>query len=298
MKSSEANKASETIRDDLAKMAHDLRTPLNAIIGFSQMLMLNEQDATKLRQLEAIHQAGEKLLNMINGIVNPTGKIAEQPEHPDKTELNISAVHFSAADIIVADSAKNNRELISTFLESWPLTVREAQNGQQLLDMVHKKKPDLILTGIKMPVLDGYQATIRLKEAPNTQDIPIIAVTALSPEQREGTINTVFDDCLIKPFNLPDLVSAMMKVLPYKQEVTDNQSVRSDKTLTREALTVLPEPLRQQMYKSIVIGDFTHLRTLIEQIDSKHEAIANGLLVLAEQYDQAQLQTLFAEEEQ
>ncbi len=284
-------------RQQFAKLAHDLRTPLNTVIGFSQLLLLKEEDVDKLHHLKAIHQAGETLLTMINDIMQPAGEAAHA-ESAKSTEFNVNTVHFSAADIIVADNSENNRELLVTILQSWPFTVREAQHGQQLLDKVHEHTPDLILTGIKMPVLDGYQAATRLKAAPETQSIPIIAVTALAQDQSgEQAGSKVFDDYLIKPFSQSELVEAMMKILPYEQEAGDQPVAAPDTSLTREALQTLPEPLRQKMYRAVVIGDFSQLRTLIDQIDVGQKVVADGLLTLAEQYDQTQLQELFADQQ-
>lgn len=65
---------SESRARQLSRRSHDLRTPLNTIIGFSQMLLLKETDSSKRQQLEAIHQAGEKLLTLIEQQTTPDVK--------------------------------------------------------------------------------------------------------------------------------------------------------------------------------------------------------------------------------
>ncbi len=282
-------------RHNLAKLAHDLRTPLNTVIGFSQLLILKEQDHEKQRHLKAIQQAGETLLNMINDVIKPEASI-EHEKTVDTSDFNVNNVSFLAADIIVADYSENNRELLVTILENWPITVRKAENGQQVLDMVQERIPDLIMTGIQMPILDGYQTASRLKSHEQTKHIPIIAVPALSPNKKlPHPESKMFDDYLIKPFNLSELVEAMMKILPYEFKPHQQPIVTSTSDLDKEALLKLPESLREEMHHSVVIGDFSQLRVLISRIDPHHKELVEGLLRLAEEYDQSRLQELFVD---
>ncbi len=280
---------------NLAKLAHDLRTPLNTVIGFSQLLIIEEQDLEKQRQLKAIQQAGETLLKMINDVMKTVDSV-EHENSIESSDFNVNNVSFLAANIIVADSSENNRKLLVAILEHWPITVREAENGQQVVDMVAECAPDLIMTGIQMPILDGYQTASRLKSNPLTKHIPIIAVTALSPDKNSQYAESeVFDDYLIKPFNLSELVEAMMKILPYEFQLNQQPITAKKSDLSREALLELPQNLREEMHHSVVIGDFSQLRTLITRIDPRHQALIEGLLALAEEYDQTRLQELFAD---
>jgi len=291
----EQNSIIETHRHNLAKLAHDLRTPLNTVIGFSQLLILKEQDVEKQKHLKAIQQAGETLLNMINEVMKPVDSV-EQETHTDSSDVNVNNVIFLAADIIVADYSKSNRELLVSILDNWPITIRRAENGQQVLDMVQKRVPDLVMTGIQMPILDGYQMASRLKSNQKTKQIPIIAVTALPPDKNnQNQESKVFDGYLIKPFNLSELVEAMMKILPYKLELHEQPAVVSATHVTKDALLELPESLREEMHHSVVIGDFSQLRALIGCIDPERKELIEGLLTLADDYDQSCLQELFAD---
>ena len=78
----------------------------------------------------------------------------------------------------------------------------EAENGEQAVAMVAQRRPDLILMDIQLPILDGYEATRRIKADPALQSIPIIAVTsfALSGDQRKARAAGC-NDFVSKPFS-------------------------------------------------------------------------------------------------
>ena len=92
----------------------------------------------------------------------------------------------------------------------------EAENGEHALAAVAKQRPDLILMDIQMPVLDGYEATRRIKADPTFRDIPIIVVTsyALSGGDELKARATGCDDFVPKPFSPRQLLARIRKLLP------------------------------------------------------------------------------------
>ena len=109
------------------------------------------------------------------------------------------------------DSRKILRDLLST--AAYEMT--EAENGEQALAAVAKQRPDLILMDIQMPVLDGYEATRRIKADPAFRDIPIIVVTsyALSGDEVKARAAGC-DDFVPKPFSPRQLLARIRKLLP------------------------------------------------------------------------------------
>jgi CheY-like chemotaxis protein len=87
------------------------------------------------------------------------------------------------------------------------LEVAVARNGEQGVAMAASVRPDLILMDLDLPVLDGWEATRRLKAAPETRAIPIIALSAHAMEgDRARAIAAGCDDYDTKPFDLPRLL--------------------------------------------------------------------------------------------
>jgi two-component system, cell cycle response regulator DivK len=86
--------------------------------------------------------------------------------------------------ILVVEDQPDNRQIIRDMLAPTDYEITEAENGEQALTAIAKQRPDLILMDIQLPIMDGYEATRRIKADASLRAIPIIAVTsyALSGE--------------------------------------------------------------------------------------------------------------------
>jgi two-component system, cell cycle response regulator DivK len=80
--------------------------------------------------------------------------------------------------ILVVEDQEDSRKILRDLLTSADYEMTEVVNGEQALAAVAKQRPDLILMDIQMPVLDGYEATRRIKADPALRDVPIIVVTS------------------------------------------------------------------------------------------------------------------------
>ena len=91
----------------------------------------------------------------------------------------------------------------------------EAENGQQAIDAVAKQRPDLILMDIQLPIMDGYEATRRIKGNPATKDIPIIVVTSYALSGDEGKARDAGCDAYVtKPYSPRQLLAKIREYLP------------------------------------------------------------------------------------
>jgi len=79
--------------------------------------------------------------------------------------------------VLVADDFADNRELYATTFAAAGYQVEQAENGQEALDIIGRRRPAVVVMDLSMPVLDGWEATKRIKADPATRDIVIIAVT-------------------------------------------------------------------------------------------------------------------------
>jgi CheY-like chemotaxis protein len=125
-------------------------------------------------------------------------------------------VTFDSSTILVVDDVTFNRELAKSFLGSFNLKVIEARNGQEGVSMARLYRPDLILMDLRMPEMNGFQATELLKQNPETRDIVCIAFTASSMRHDEETIHKLFDGFLFKPITRNELIDCLMKFLPHQ----------------------------------------------------------------------------------
>ena len=110
--------------------------------------------------------------------------------------------------ILVVEDQEDNRQILRDLLGATNYEMVEAENGQQAIDAVAKKKPDLILMDIQLPVMDGYEATRRIKANPDWKAIPIIVVTsyALSGDAEKARAAGC-DDYVTKPYSPRQLLS-------------------------------------------------------------------------------------------
>ena len=116
--------------------------------------------------------------------------------------------------ILVVEDQEDNRQILRDLLGSADYEMVEAENGQEALDAVAKKKPDLILMDIQLPIMDGYEATRRIKANPDWKSIPIIVVTsyALSGDAEKARVAGC-DDYVTKPYSPRQLLAKIGEYL-------------------------------------------------------------------------------------
>jgi CheY-like chemotaxis protein len=118
------------------------------------------------------------------------------------------------AKILLVEDNEMNRDMLSRRLERKGHQILIAVDGAQGVEMAHAEVPDLILMDMSLPVLDGWEATRKLKAAPATQTIPIIALTAHAMAgDREKCMEAGCDDYDTKPVEFPRLLSKIQAFL-------------------------------------------------------------------------------------
>lgn len=116
--------------------------------------------------------------------------------------------------ILLVEDNEMNRDMLSRRLERRGYTVVLALDGQSGVDMASSVSPDLILMDMSLPVLDGWEATRRLKAEPATRDIPVIALTAHAmSSDRPKAMEAGCDDYDTKPIDLPRLLGKITALL-------------------------------------------------------------------------------------
>lgn len=127
--------------------------------------------------------------------------------------------------ILFADDDLINREIGKTLLDSVGLRITAVNNGLAAVNQAKQIKFDLVLLDIQMPVMDGIEATRKIRQLPGYESLPIIAVTANAfPEDRLKCIEAGMNDFLPKPV-LPETLFALLgKYLPHTPEAARQQS--------------------------------------------------------------------------
>jgi two-component system cell cycle response regulator DivK len=115
--------------------------------------------------------------------------------------------------ILLVEDNEMNRDMLSRRLIKKGYEVVMALDGEQALEMARAEAPDLILMDISLPGLDGWEATRRLKAMPETQAIPIIALTAHAMAgDREKCLEAGCNDYDTKPVEFPRLLGKIQEL--------------------------------------------------------------------------------------
>ncbi len=118
------------------------------------------------------------------------------------------------AKILLVEDNEMNRDMLSRRLERKGFQVVMAVDGQQGLDMVASETPDLILMDMDLPIIDGWEATRRVKAGEGTRGIPVIALTAHAMMgDRDKAMAAGCDDYDTKPIDFPRLLGKIETLL-------------------------------------------------------------------------------------
>jgi signal transduction histidine kinase/DNA-binding response OmpR family regulator len=200
--------------------------------------------------------------------------------------------------ILIVDDRWDNRQLLIRLLSPLGFELLEATNGQQAIEIWENCSPHIILMDMRMPVMDGYEATKRIKATTKGQATAIVAVTASSfEEQRAIILSTGCDDFIRKPFRDADIFDALRKHLGvsfvYDEPAASPTSTQTDtNAITLDAIAALPTNLVANLHQATIDGDKDLMLALIDQIHSSNQPLANALTALVNKFRYKQLLTL------
>jgi two-component system, NarL family, sensor histidine kinase EvgS len=159
------------------------------------------------------------LLEQSGGVFN-----CVQQTHPGHNLLKASAlsnykritmtIRFKKSRILIVDDSIFIRDLIKSFYDEYGFDLIEAVNGREAVEMARSCIPDLILLDIHMPVMDGYESAVILKNDEAVKHIPILVVTGQEQGEVTELSRGMCDGYLGKPFYKADLIESTLQYLP------------------------------------------------------------------------------------
>jgi two-component system sensor histidine kinase EvgS len=128
-----------------------------------------------------------------------------------------AGIRFGKARLLIIDDVQHNRNYLRDALKDTSIETFEADDGVRGLDMARSLKPDLIISDIRMPGMNGYELLEKIKQDPSIRHIPVIAYSAsVLQSQQAALLNSAFSGLLIKPVKLQELYNELKKFLPYE----------------------------------------------------------------------------------
>lgn len=184
--------------------------------------------------------------------------------------------------ILVAEDHWTNRRLLVKLLTSLGFEVQEAENGQQAVSLWQSWQPHLILMDMRMPVIDGYEATRQIKTAVSGPATVIIALTASAfEEDRAAILACGCEDFVRKPFQEQVLLEKMGEHLGvrylYQEELPSPPTSVVSVNLTPAMLSVMPLSWITALHQAALRTDEPQIFQLLNQIPEAHQLIALAL---------------------
>ena len=200
-----------------------------------------------------------------------------------------------APRILVVEDAADSRLLATSLLTQADFTVCEAAHGEEAVAQFQSWRPDLILMDMRLPVLDGFAATRRIRALPGGAAVKIVALTAGDfKEQRAAILDCGCDAILAKPLRAQDMFASLGRLLGlrYRHAAIDDVQ-EAIPQLTAGMLTSLPEALRQALHAAATELDIRATEAVIAQIAGVDRPLAAGLKTLADNYHFSEILALF-----
>ncbi len=192
--------------------------------------------------------------------------------------------------ILVADDQATNRELLTTMLSSVGFEVREATNGQEAVEIYHSFDPHLIWMDLRMPILNGCEATQQIKATSQGSIPTIIAVTAsVFEEEKAAILSAGYDDFLIKPIQESKVFEKIAEHLRVSYVYEEMTSILTDQLHSRETqwknLKKLPTFLICELEYATLALDDEGLNRLVSEIPSECDELEQIIRDCLENFD-------------
>ncbi|MFP5274032.1 PAS domain S-box protein [Coleofasciculus sp.] len=190
--------------------------------------------------------------------------------------------------ILVVDDKPENRQIILKLLTLPGLEVREAKNGQEAVTLWQKWQPHLIWMDMRMPIMDGYQATQQIRCQGDGKTPIIIALTAYASKgDRTSALQAGCNDYVSKPFQVETLFAKMENYLGVRYIYADSDSKDQPvnlNQLTPERLSVMPLSWIERLSEAAQLCDDEEILSLIEKIPPDQTLVINTLRHLAHNF--------------
>ncbi|MGJ3248693.1 MAG: DAHL domain-containing protein [Elainellaceae cyanobacterium] len=199
--------------------------------------------------------------------------------------------------ILIVEDVPENRQLLVDLLEPIGFELSEAQNGQEAIQIWQDWQPHLIWMDLRMPVMDGYEATRQIKAIGQNTPVVIALTGSVFKQEKSGAIAAGCDDFICKPFRTEVIFDKMAEFLGVRytygepdtaqHHVNGNGSpspATASKPITAQDLQVMPPEWIAQLNQAAMRVDGQEIIDLIAAIPPEHAAIASQLTELLENF--------------
>lgn len=185
--------------------------------------------------------------------------------------------------ILIAEDQRDSQILLARVMTDLGLEVKVAQNGEECIQIFQHWRPDLIWMDQRMPVMDGVEATRRIRKLPGGEQVKIVAVTASALKDQEETLRTSgMDDYLSKPYRFDEIYHCLEKQLGLTLLYAEAEGE------IETALVAPPNEQLQELYQLADTGQIFEIQEIASRLRAENAAyipFARQLLKLAKGFD-------------
>jgi signal transduction histidine kinase/DNA-binding response OmpR family regulator len=190
--------------------------------------------------------------------------------------------------LLIIEDQMENWMLLQRLLEDVGFQVRVAENGIKGIEIFQAWLPHLIWMDVRMPVMDGLEATKRIRALDGGRDVKIIALTAsVFKEERNNIVAAGMDDFVRKPYHPEELFDCLVKNLGVRfvyDEPSPASTEEPSAALKSEAFALLPQELRAELTNALINLDVVQITKLIYRVSELDPALGDVLSLHAERF--------------
>ncbi len=188
--------------------------------------------------------------------------------------------------ILIVEDQKENQLLLFQLMKRIGLDTLIAENGKEAVEIFDKWHPDLIWMDRRMPVMDGIEATRKIREMPGGGKVKIVAVTASAfREQREELLSAGMDDFVRKPYRFNEIYDCLKRQLGVEYVYEGGEAEEREATLEKGMLSVLPDDLRVELKGALESLESGRIESALGKVSSIDPQLFRVLARLVENYN-------------
>jgi CheY-like chemotaxis protein/anti-sigma regulatory factor (Ser/Thr protein kinase) len=189
--------------------------------------------------------------------------------------------------ILIVEDQYENQLLLKQLMADIGLETKVAENGEQCVRLFNEWHPHLIWMDRRMPVMDGIEATQRIRRLPDGEAVKIVAVTASAfKEQQQEMFDAGMNDFVRKPYRFDEIYDCLARQLGIKYIYQSNNAEEAvPVTLTPAMLVELPAELRKELRDALENLDNERIAAVIRQVEIIDAELGSTLTSLAEYFN-------------
>ena len=214
-------------------------------------------------------------------------------EEPKKLKIISLEPNQSCYNILIVDDDPLNRLILIELLSPFGFETKEAENGQIAVDICQEWEPHLVFMDMRMPIMDGFEASQTIKKLLN--HTIIIALTAsVFEDRKEQILDSGCDAFMSKPFRHTDIFEIIQRYLGVNYISETEDEIFDEYKLTKESLVSLSDELKNELKQAIEIIDIDKVERLLKQIQPKDAQLADAIRKQIDNFEYEVLLKLFS----